>query len=562
MKFKKVMCLTLAASLMIGSFAACSKKEVEEDKPSATTQTEEKQSADTATEKKEESTESQSPAANAEPVELKVHYHSNNKYTIIDADGNVLPVFALAAEKTNTTLVNTANPVSQKSVEEFQLQAADQFPADIYGGAGLRDAITNYAYQGAFIPLNDLIEQYAPNVKKFLDENPDVKAAHTAADGNIYMLNYVPDGDVGRVWFIRTDWLKKLGLSMPTNFEELENVLYAFRNQDPNGNGLKDEIPVFNDKPNEVIRLVNFWGARCFGFDSFSERVVLDDNDKFYQAWMAPEFKEGLIGLAKWYADGIIDPEVFTRKQNTARQTLWTKENTGGMTHEFFASTSAFNYNEELLATVPDFKVEAFLPVNNNGAPFEEHHRAVCKPDGWAISVNCKNPEAAIRFMDWFYSEEGRRAINFGIEGDSYTMVDGKPVFTDEVLSQGNVNTYLQTTYGAQYPIGYQQDYAYEDPWVKQEGKDAYALYNANYDKVYIKKMTPVLSFTAEESEFYNQTLTALNEYQSEMVAAFITGKTDIESTWDEYIAKCKELGADQLVELYEVAYTRYKEVK
>ena len=105
---------------------------------------------------------------------------------------------------------------------------------------------------------------------------------------------------------------------------------------------------------------------------------------------------------------------------------------------------NSYNYNSDLLAATPDFKVEAFLPPSYNGADgFEEHNRAQIKPDGWAISANCKNPEAAIRFMDWFYSEEGNRATNYGIEDESYTMVDGKPVFTDEVLSQTGVNSYI-----------------------------------------------------------------------------------------------------------------------
>ena len=62
------------------------------------------------------------------------------------------------------------------------------------------------------------------------------------------MLNYVPDGEAGRAYFLRGDWLKALNLEVPTTFEELEEVLYAFRDGDPNGNGLKDEVPYFNDK--------------------------------------------------------------------------------------------------------------------------------------------------------------------------------------------------------------------------------------------------------------------------------------------------------------------------
>lgn len=548
MKLKKVTCLALAATLALGSLTGCG--------DSTSTK------GDSTTTPSGDSGKNDSGSDSKEATKLKIHFHAQNKYTLLDADGKLYPVFKLAGEKTNTEIESAANPVAQNSLEEFQLQAADKFPADIYGGTGLKSSISAYAAQGAFISLNDLIEEHAPNIKKFLDENPDVKKAQTDADGNIYMLNYIPDGEFGRVYFIRTDWLKKLNLETPTTFDELEKVLYAFRNDDPNGNGKKDEVPVFNDKWQEVVRLANLWGARVFGFDSFTERVVIDKDDNMYHAWTAPEFKEALKGLAKWYEDGIIDQEAFTRKLNTARQTLWTKDNVGGMTHEFFASTSAFNYNEELLSAVPDFKVQAFLPVNKNGVGFEEHHRATAKQDGWAISANCKDPVAAIKLMDWFYTEEGRRAINFGVEGLSYEMKDGKPVFKDEVLEQTNVNTYIQQTFGAQLPIGYKQDFAYEEQWLSKEGKEANDLYTANKDTVLSAKLTPILPLTAEEREELESCLTAVNDYQDETIIAFITGKTDIDENWDSYVEKCKALGSEKLVEIYKSGYKRYKEMK
>lgn len=547
---KRLLAITLAGIMAAGALAGCSSKPA--DNGAAGT------SAESETAAKGESAGTEALAG--DPVELKIHYHSNNKFTVLDKDGNLLPVFALAAEKTNVTLVNTANPVAQKSEEEFQLQATDKFPADIYGGANLKGPIFTYALQGAFVPMNDLIESDAPNIRKYLEENPDIKKALTAPDGNIYMLNYVPDGDVGRAYLIRTDWLDNLGLEMPKTLDELEKVLYAFRDNDPNGNGEKDEIPYFNDKFEEMIRLANLWGARVYGNDSFKDRVVMNGDGKMYHAWTAPEFKEALINLNRWYQDGIIDPEVFTRKANTSRQTLWTKENRGGMTHEWVASTTNYNYNEELLAAVPEFKVEAMLPVSANGAAFEEHQRAQVKPDGWAISSNCKDPKAAIRFMDWFYSEEGNRAANFGIEGQTYTMENGKPQFTEDVLKQGGVNVYLQQNYGAQLPIGYAQDYEYEKQWTVKEGQEAYDLYK-NAD-IWSAQYTPILNYTEEETAIYDQYLTSLNTYQDEMVNAFITGKTDIESNWDTYIEKCRELGSEELARIAQDAYGRYQEMK
>ncbi len=492
-----------------------------------------------------------------EMVELDIHWHGYDTYTLVDDNGDLLPVFQLAAEQTNMIINSTANPVSTNSVEELQLQATEQFPADIYGSTDIKNTIQGYALQGAFIPLNDLIEEHAPNMKAFFDENPEEKASMTSADGNIYMIHFMPDGETGKVYWIRTDWLDTLGYDMPTTFEELEEILYAFRYDDPNGNGIQDEIPYINERYYETIRLVNLWGARAYSSENFVDRLPVDENDQIYQAWMTDEFKVGIENLNRWYEDGIIDPETFTRQVNTVKSLLWVNEDVGGMTHEWLASTSIFNANEDILARTPEFKVEAFLPVSANGEPFEEHNRSAVQADGWAISASCEDPVAAIKFMDWFFTEEGRRAANFGIEGESYTMVDGVPTFTDEVLDSGAVNIHLRSNYGAQLNLGYKQDYGYESQWTNEAGVEAYNLYAA-HPEIRYESWTPMLNFTDEEMDVYNKLISALTDYQDEKITAYITGKEDINETWDEYIEQCKALGADDLVAVYQSAYDRY----
>ncbi|MBU3142902.1 extracellular solute-binding protein [Clostridium sp. CF012] len=493
-------------------------------------------------------------------AELKMHYHANNKYTLSDKEGKLKPVFAFASEKTGIKITDVANPVGTNSLNEFQLQATQKFPADIYGGNSLAPEMIKYGQQGAFLPLNDLIDKDAPNLKKFLDANPKVKKSITAADGKIYYIPYVPDPTslVSRGYFIRTDWLAKLNLQTPKTIEELEKVLLAFKNGDPNGNGKKDEIPYFNDKMYETIRLLNLWGARVYGNDSFTERVVLDSKDNMYHAWLSDDFKNALINMNRWYSEGLIDPEFATRKDNTARPTLLTKSNVGGMTHEWIASTSSYNDNAELKKAVPDFKFEAILPPTYNGKSFEEAQRMPVKPDGWAVSANCKNTKAALKFIDYFFSPEGKNVSNFGVEGQTWTMKNGKPTFTDEVLKQTGVNNYLWETQGAQYPIGYPMTYDYEAQWTNSIGKAA----TKSYHDAIIKNTTPVMQLSTEEKATYDKVVPTLNGYLDEQVQKMITGQLDINKNWDSYVKQAKIQGADDLVKAYTSAYNRYKTMK
>lgn len=123
----------------------------------------------------------------------------------------------------------------------------------MFFGANFTDTeLMKYGADGTIIPLNDLIDKHMPNLKALFDKRPDIKAIVTAPDGNIYSL---PAGeelgtgqeDIGSnpdFLYINQDWLKKLGLNMPTTLQEYHDVLLAFKTKDPNGNGKADEIPL------------------------------------------------------------------------------------------------------------------------------------------------------------------------------------------------------------------------------------------------------------------------------------------------------------------------------
>ncbi|MFD0462567.1 hypothetical protein ACFQY9_12540 [Microvirga aerilata] len=173
------------------------------------------------------------------PLEMTIHMHFRDKYVWKDD----WPTAKELQRLTGIKLKNTASNATTISREAFNLLMASGDLPDIVAGNELRHDFVRYGMEGAFQPLNDLIEKHAPNLKKFLASNPEIKKAITAPDGNIYWIPYVPDGKYARGWFIRYDWLDKLGLKAPQTVDELYTVLQAFRDKDPNGNGQKDEVP-------------------------------------------------------------------------------------------------------------------------------------------------------------------------------------------------------------------------------------------------------------------------------------------------------------------------------
>ena len=177
---------------------------------------------------------------------------------------------------------------------------------DIVGGSKLQHLFNEYGPQGAFLPLNDLIKEHAPNIKAFFDARPEIWDAVVANDGNLDPIGYFPDDDYGRGYFIRQDWLDALDLKIPQNVDELYDVLVAFKTRDPNGNGIADELPYFARHGSEVYRLVTLWDGRSSGSDCRMDFYV--ENGEIVHGYAQEAFRTGIRNLAKWYQEGLINP--------------------------------------------------------------------------------------------------------------------------------------------------------------------------------------------------------------------------------------------------------------
>lgn len=482
-----------------------------------------------------------------EPLELTLHMHFRNAYAYNDD----WPVFKEAERLTNVSLKGVAPTSATDTQEVFNLLMVSGELPDIVEGNNLRDDFIKYGMEGAFIPLEDLIAEHAPNIQKFIDAHPYVKTYSSGPDGHMYYIPYVPDGSVGKGYFIRKDWLDKLGLDIPKNVDELYTVLTAFANDDPNGNGQKDEIPYFsrhvgeNFKDNEAIRLAHFWGART--------DLFVDETGKVQHGLVSEEFKEGMINVAKWYAEGLIDPEIYTRGSKARDIALG--NDIGGMTHDWFGSSAS--YNTTLADTIEGFEFVAIAPpADVNGDVWEEFNRELVKPDGWAITAANEHVVETIKYFDFWFTEEGRRLINYGIEGEQYDMIDGKPVFKPEVLN-GDKSVQAQLwDIGGQVPIGFFQDFDYELQTYNDIAAEGAKMY---VDNNYVVDAFPLVAFNEEEQKIFDELNTNIETYMMETHQRWILGGETVEAGWVAYINRLNELGFQEYLEIHQSAYDRLK---
>jgi len=480
-----------------------------------------------------------------QPLTLDIHFQTKNY--VYDSQW---PVEKEAARLTNLHLNNLASMANIKTQQTFILMLAAHDLPPIIGGESIRDNVNRYGPEGAFIPLNELIEKYAPHIKAYFEQHPDIKNAISSSNGNLYYIPYIPDGDLGRGYFIRYDWLKKLNLNVPQNIDQLYKVLVAFRNQDPNGNGKKDEIPIFMRNWEELIRMVTFWGGRSTGSKKYHDFYVSDEG-KLQYGYVQPAYKTGIRHLAKWYKEGLIDPEVFTRGDRSREFLL--ANNLGGMTHDWFASTAS--YNDSIANQVPGFEFKAMAPpAGVSGKRIEEHRRATVSNDGWAMSFSNKNPVETIKYFDFFFTDTGRRLANYGIEGQQYDLIDGKPIFKPSVLNNPKPLTLQLREIGAQIPRGFQQDYNYELQQPNKYALDYIALYNQDVDFP-----PPFLGveLTDKEQKIYDKYWPSLLGYMLEMQQSWILGYGDIDKDWDAYLSKLDKMGFATIQALMQAAYER-----
>lgn len=250
--------------------------------------------------------------------------------------------------------------------------------------------LLKYQQQGLLAEIpEETLNRYAPNLMAAIRQHAPDYADYGKIDGKIYGIPVVSPTNMYRIPVVyRQDWLDKLGLKVPETLEEFEKVIYAFANEDPNGNGIKDTYGLSREGMNVVF------GA--FGQVVFADQLYFaDKNGKLVVGALEPEMKEALRYLRKWYADGLIDPEFITG------------ENKGGykhLSHAFIngriGMTSMGNYYH----WTSDGDYFAWTVDGRGGSrevPVEATHNVK--------ELNAKNPEARISFGRPFSGPNGHR---------------------------------------------------------------------------------------------------------------------------------------------------------
>ena len=305
------------------------------------------------------------------------------------------------------------------------------------------------ANEGAIVPLDDYLD-LIPNIVAAVGE--ERFADWKAADGHFYTIPTIVNVPGSQSTAVRKDWLDKLNMDVPTTWEEWKAYWYGVRDNDMNGNGdTTDEIPIVLEMGQNGERslhaLLNAFGIKA---SSDAQFCVLDDGT-YTMVYEHPRYREFITEMQKLYADKIIDQEFATRYQAEMYNTM-----SGNLAGTVFTwAEQCAVHSETLIANgVEDALYLTCAPITGPyGDQWIQKRQGVT--GNWCITEKAAQDgkvEDILKFWNWMFSDEGVMLYNYGIEGYTYTMVDGKAILKPEITASG-FNDYR--TLGMEFePVG------------------------------------------------------------------------------------------------------------
>ena len=416
-----------------------------------------------------------------------------------------------------------------------------------YSWGGFNGGPEKNIEEGLILDLTELIEKHAPNFKAYLEANPDVDKLIQTTDGRYYCFPFIR-GDkrllisTGPVY--RRDWAKDAGLDAPKTVADIEEILKAYKDQ-----GVKKPLALTSGGVGSFLG--NFGTSTGFYYEN-GKKVVFGP--------ITDAYKFALETYAKWYKEGLLDNNFVSNKDDDVKSMVLNDE--AGMT--FTSGGGGLGtWLDTKDALGEPFDMVGFTYTGLKDGEATAYHPFDSKYPGYgcvAITSACKDPVAAVRYLDYGYSEEGRLLYNFGIEGVSYEVKDGECIFTDLInknpdgWTQASAMTYYLRS-STQGP--FIQDKGYINQFYgRPNQQDTLNAWIADYDEV-IGSNLPKYTFTADENVEYTELMFDIGEYVTAERVKFITGKRSFDE-WDAYVAEVKELGSARATELVKAACDRF----
>lgn len=415
-------------------------------------------------------------------------------------------------------------------------------------GATDRATVVKWGNSGLVLDMASLIKEHAPHIQAMFDKYPAIRASNTTPDGKIYVLPTVYDYDVAQVFRtfqINTNWLQRVSKEEPQTLDEFLDVLRAFRDQDANGNGdAIDEVPYSAHNFEFCMRGI----LASYGMNWAYNMPAVFTDSSYACAATSDEFKAALECLNLMYKEKLLDPEIFS--QTNARFHGMLPDDKYGCV-VFGLTSNAGEVVAPQLKTLPPM----IGPSGADNRPWSFYTPVVKSDCSSFITKNCKDPVAAIKWLDYLYSEEGSDLVWLGVKDVTYKEnEDGTFSYVDDILyaPEGyakKLGQYSITWGNGTEPGMFTQRQlrpGYENTTMEE---------NVATVKPFLQDVatTPLPIMSADQEEEWQMINEELNPYLKEMWAKFVSGEASFDQ-WDDYCKTAEQLGLSRAVEMIKEA--------
>lgn len=434
-------------------------------------------------------------------------------------------------EMTNTDLDIRLMPHNDFSTKMDLMFASGDIPdvvnaQNLYTGtSGNGKSIVQAVDAGVFLPLDELIEEHGPNLKKYIPE--EIWDEMRYEDGKIYGIPQILSNPGRRATFIRLDLLEKTGLDVPTTVEETLEVLRAFKEL-----GVKQPFA----GRTSLKYADTFFGA--YDVQPFWE---LDKSGNPIPKYFDSENMKDAIGVYKtMYEEGLMHPEFLTQDSTQFKNIIQAGD--AGMWS--MNANTLVTWEQNLKQSVPDADIAIIpSPVGPDGGGGYIRSQDVMR--SFLINAETENPEKIIQFFDWMLTEEAETFFTYGIEDEDYTVENGEvnykqPETTEESDREVYRSSWLWLITDAVYTKGLME--------LTPEGQELMEL----FDTVTINEGRSGIEFDPSLDAFVSYPgLQDMGDNHSdflmEHIAKMITGAEPIDN-WDDVLEQWKSQGGDEIL--------------
>lgn len=458
----------------------------------------------------------------------------------------------------------------------------EKLPDILYGINGVTDSLRNQlGEEGYFVDLKPMIEeygyyfweQYNKIADKFNYEN-EVKGVFTygvdPGNGALYGMPYFGKGGIDKcatMAIINKTWLDAIGKDVPTTVEELEEVLKLFATEDPNGNGIADEIPYIGQingyRADATEFLIN---AFVYCNDTYFWNV---DDGKLWEPYTHDQYREALRYMNDLYEQNLFSPLTFSIASGSEMQALATPltgDNTVGVC--VFHPTLGLDVNSpylfdyvplNLLDDASGEGLGGYAPDNMDSYKWNTF-----------ITSDCADPVLAFKFLDFLSSDEAHLRTRYGVEGVHWRWAtDEDP---DDQYGSRPDYVLLEDVWSSQSNALWHTESGHLSSTTAPQDENADLTVPANFRKYVLNfpigneqttkrkdETVHTLVYNTEENQYVTEVATTIQDYIEEQRALFIAGTVDIDddAAWDNYLQTLEAMGLSRWQEIAQTAYDR-----